>query len=102
MPTQKQLQEQYIKNQEEILRHIGNLTGEFSVMKNDIDRALSYLENNDKTNQKGIVEQVEINANDIQEIKTDRKVTKGKIAMTIIIFTSIGTAVSWILGIFDR
>lgn len=38
----------------------------------------SYLENNVKTNQRGIVEQVKVNTNDIIEMKNEKKIQRAK------------------------
>ena len=38
----------------------------------------SYLENNTKTNQRGLVEQVKVNTNDIAESKSDKKIQRAK------------------------
>ncbi len=40
---------------------------------------LGYLENNNKTNQKGLVEQVKVNVFDINEIKKGNQIDKAKV-----------------------
>lgn len=40
-----------------------------------------YLESNERTNQKGLVEQVKENTIDINTIKTDKKVDKAKVSL---------------------
>lgn len=40
-----------------------------------------YLESNAKTNQKGLVEQVKVNTDDINQMKTDKKVEKAKLGV---------------------
>lgn len=40
-----------------------------------------YLESNERTKQKGLVEQVKENTNDIYIIKTDKKVDKAKVSL---------------------
>ena len=48
-----------------------------------------YLESNDKTNQKGLVEQVKENTSEIQVIKTDKKVDKAKQTLLGVIVGSV-------------
>jgi hypothetical protein len=51
-----------------------------------------YLESNSKTNQKGIIEQVSANTQDIHNIKTEKKIEKRTIA---VISTAIGSAITY-------
>lgn len=53
------------------------------INKNDLrySEILGYLESNEKTNQKGLVEQVKVNTNDINTIKVDRKIDKTKVGV---------------------
>ncbi len=69
-----------------------NLSAEFSDYKNKQEplnqKLLGYLESDKSTNQKGVVEQVGINKQEIECIKTNDKVRAGKIAVV----SAIGTA----------
>lgn len=52
-----------------------------------------YLESNNKTNQKGLVEQVDINKKDIDKIKTDKQIEKKVWGVS---GAAIGTIAGWI------
>lgn len=52
-----------------------------------------FLESNDKTKQKGIIEQVAINTQDIHDIQTDRKIEKKVWGIS---GAAIGTFAGWI------
>lgn len=56
-----------------------------------------FIESNPKTNQKGLVEQVKVNTDDISLINTEKKVDKAKIGVIGII---IGAVLSFISKIF--
>jgi|TARA_R110000796_G_scaffold97429_2_gene204415 hypothetical protein len=47
----------------------------------------SYLENNTKTNQRGLVEQVKFNSNDIAKIHTDKKVERRTVFVLVSVLT---------------
>lgn len=95
MPTQKQLLEQNISNQEEILRHIGNLTGEVSALKN-------HIYNNPRTGEKGMKATQNDHEDRIQTLETNVKLTNGKIAIATTVIIGIGSFFTWLFGIFDK
>jgi hypothetical protein len=64
-----------------------------------VDKILFYLESDPHTNQKGLVEQVEINTVDIRDIKEDKKITAGKITVAGVIFGAIGTILLKVFGL---
>ena len=64
-----------------------------------LDRILFYLESDKSTGHIGIAEQTQINTRDIHEIKTDKKITAGKIGVAGLILGAIGTVLLKILGI---
>ena len=95
MPTQKQLLEQNIRNQEEILKHIGNLKGEVSAIKN-------HIYNNPRTGEKGMKATQGDHEERIQKLETDVKLTNGKIGVVITVVATIGGFFTWLFGVFDN
>jgi hypothetical protein len=64
-------------------------------------RISDILENDEKTNKKGLVEEVTDISNRIDKIQLKEKVTAGKIAVTVTILTFIGGVVLKAINIFD-
>lgn len=64
-------------------------------------RISDILENDEKTNKKGLVEEVTDISNRIDKIELKEKVTAGKIAVTVTILTFIGGVVLKAINIFD-
>ena len=108
--TTKELLKVLVKRSEELNTKVDKLAKEhfemslkFSSYINSQDKENIYfksiLEGNQKTNQKGLVERVNINESDIVDIKTDRKITAGKIGVAGLIFTAIGGVILKLLGV---
>lgn len=57
-----------------------------------------YLETNNRTNQKGLVEQVKENTGDIMTLKTDKKIIVAKASTVTAIFMAIDAFLFKILG----
>ena len=76
--TNKQLLNEIIKEQRLQAQKQLQLAADFSNYMNKTDlkfnEILSLLESNDKTKQKGVIEQVSLNTDDISKIKTDKKI----------------------------
>tara|TARA_R110002111_G_scaffold219870_2_gene282025 strand:- start:887 stop:1192 length:306 start_codon:yes stop_codon:yes gene_type:complete len=76
--TNKQLLNEIIKEQRLQAQKQLQLAADFSAYMNKTDlkfnEILSLLESNDKTKQKGVIEQVSLNTDDISKIKTDKKI----------------------------
>ena len=76
--TNKQLLNEIIKEQRLQAQKQLQLAADFSAYINKTDlkfnEILSLLESNDKTKQKGVIEQVSLNTDDISKIKTDKKI----------------------------
>ena len=76
--TNKQLLNEIIKEQRLQAQKQLQLAADFSTYMNKTDlkfnEILSLLESNDKTKQKGVIEQVSLNTDDISKIKTDKKI----------------------------
>lgn len=95
MPTQKQLLEENIRNQKEILKHLMNLTGEVSEIKN-------HIYNDPRTGEKGMKATQSEHEERIQTLETNVKLTNGKIAIAATVIIAIGSFFTWLFGIFDR
>ena len=76
--TNKHLLNEIIKEQRLQAQKQLQLAADFSSYMNKTDlkfnEILSLLESNDKTKQKGVIEQVSLNTDDISKIKTDKKI----------------------------
>jgi len=64
-------------------------------------RISDILENDEKTNKKGLVYEVAEVSKRVDEIELKGKVTAGKIAVSVTILTFIGSAVWKLINIFD-
>ena len=64
-------------------------------------RISDILENDEKTNKKGLVYEVGEISNRVDKIEIKNKVTAGKIAVSLTILTFIGSAVWKLINIFD-
>ena len=73
------------------------LATEFSDYRNKAEpitqRLLGYMENDNTTNQKGIVSQVGINTAELSEIKTKDKVRVGQVVVIGFVFGIVGSFV---------
>ena len=65
----------------------------------DIQYIKSILENNDKTGQLGVVQQQVVNTKDISVLKTDKKITAGKVGVAGLIFGTVGAILLKLLGV---
>lgn len=76
---------------------------DISILKNQQVSDKKYfkglLEGNDKTHQKGVVENLSDTMNDVSTLKTHQKVTAGKIGLAGFIFAAIGTVLLKVLGV---
>lgn len=99
--TNKDLLKSILQQNKSLAEEQLNLAGKFSSFINQQSiintQITGYLESNSKTNQRGLVEQVNINTKDIGEIKTDKKIEKAK---RTIIGVIIGAILSFLAKIF--
>jgi len=76
--TNNQFLQEILKEQKEQAVKQLQLASDFSTYVNKTDikfnEILSLLESNDKTKQKGVIEQVSLNTKDISKMKTDKKI----------------------------
>lgn len=86
---------------EEQLNLAAGLSSFFNKQELFNQRISDILENDEKTDKKGLVYEVESNSNRIDEIEIRNKVTAGKIAISVTILTFIGGAVWKLINLFD-
>lgn len=86
---------------EEQLNLAADLSSFFNKQELFNQRISDILENDEKTDKKGLVYEVESNSNRIDKIEIKNKVTAGKIAISVTILTFIGGAVWKLINIFD-
>jgi len=91
--TNTELLEIILEQSKENAKKQLKLAADFSIFMNEHSlfkaEIRGYLESNDKTNQKGLVEQVTENTYDIQSIKTEKKVEKAKQTLLGVIVGSV-------------
>lgn len=108
--TNKQTLDLILRNSNELKKEQFDFAAKVSAFmnkQNDFNSAQTtfnneikiHLESNPKTHQKGLVEQVHDNTEDINILKIDKKVTAGKISVAGLIFTAIGATVLKALGL---
>lgn len=96
---EKEFLEKLTKSQAEISENLSKVTGQITFIKEDLSRALGYLENNDRTNTKGLVESYQELEQRVTELEIRGKITRGKIAIVVLLLTSLGGFVTWLLEI---
>lgn len=64
-------------------------------------RIKSILNSDEDTHQKGLVESLSDVKNRVLDLEVKNKVTAGKVAISVIIFSAIGGAVWKLIGILD-
>lgn len=103
--TQKDLILEIRQEQKRMAKEQLNLAASLSSFLNKQElfnqRISDILENDEKTDKKGLVYEVEYNSNRIDEIEINSKVTAGKIAISVTILTFIGSAIWKLITIFD-
>jgi len=86
--TNKEILTEILQEQKSQAKKQLQLSADFSTHINKTDikfsEILAHLESNEKTNQKGIIEQVAVNKDDISSFKTDKK---------IVYFAGLGIAI---------
>ena len=85
-----------IEGQKSLSKHMANMSGEISSIKNNSEKfeqeMRSYLESNPRTNQKGAMESISENTEDIKILKTDVSAVKDKVASMYKQLKSMATA----------
>ena len=76
--TNNQILQEISESQKKQATELLQLAADLSIYTNKtekrFDDIMSFLESNDKTKQKGIIEQVSLNTGNIESMKTDKKI----------------------------
>lgn len=91
-------QKKQVRAHLQLAADFSNFMNEQNVKNSEIS---SYLESDPKTNQKGIVEQVIINTEEISTIKTEKKVMAAKVSIATAFFVTVGGFILKMLGIMN-
>jgi len=90
---------------EQILNEQKRLSSEMSSAINNQNlfnqRITAILNSDDETNQKGLVENLSDIRNRVLDLEVKNKVTAGKVAVSVIILSSIGSVIWKLIGVLD-
>jgi len=90
---------------EQILNEQKRLSGEMSSAINNQNlfnqRITAILNSDDETNQKGLVENLSDIRNRVLDLEVKNKVTAGKVAVSVIILSAIGSVIWKLIGVLD-
>jgi len=105
MPTNKILLEEILKEQRELAVHQLQISSDFSNFMNKQNmfnqRISGLLESDSATNTKGAMEDLGDLKDRVLDLEVKNKITAGKVAISVLIFTAVGTFVLKLLGLFD-
>ena len=87
-----------MSNYEEVIKKADQLSEEFNLFKSKLEKMLFYLEDDNKTGQKGIISRVSDLEDKVRDLNTDKKVNAGKLA----VYVSVGGAILWIIKNFEK
>ena len=82
----------------EIIKKADKLTDDFDALKAKFDKVLFYLEDDDKTNTKGLISRLSKVENQLNEMVTKSQIDKGKKS----VYYVLGGAVIWLIANFDK
>ena len=99
MKTERELLEKSIANQKVISENLSDVTQDVFMIKEDLSRALGYLENDQRTNTKGLVESYNDLEQRVSELELSKKITKGKLAMIVLVLSFVAGVVKWLTEI---
>ena len=90
---------------EQILNEQKRLSSEMSSAINNQNlfnqRITAILNSDDETNQKGLVENLSDIRNRVLDLEVKNKVTAGKVAVSVIILSAIGSVIWKLIGVLD-
>lgn len=95
MPTQKQLIEEHNKN-------LLNILGEISSLKNGQDRLFEYIENNDKTGEKGMKATQNDHETRISTLESKEKMRVFKQGFIVSVAVVIGSILNWVTDFWEK
>jgi hypothetical protein len=105
MPTNKILLEEILKEQRELAVQQLQISSDFSNFMNKQNmfnqRISGLLESDSATNTKGAMEDLGDLKDRVLDLEVKNKITAGKVAISVLIFTAVGTFVLKLLGLFD-
>ena len=96
--TNKQLLQEILEKQKIVYRDLSDFKNEQYLFN---QKVRSVLNSDDKTNQKGLVEGLSDVSERVLDLEIKNKVTAGKITISLVIVSAIGSAVWKIIGLLD-
>ena len=96
--TNKELLQEILEKQKIVYRDLSDFKNEQYLFN---QKVRSILNSDDKTNQKGLVEGLSDVGERVLDLEIKNKVTAGKVAISIVIVSAIGSAVWKIIGLLD-
>ena len=96
--TNKQLLQEILEKQKIVYRDLSDFKNEQYLFN---QKVRGVLNNDDKTNQKGLVEGLSDVSERVLDLEIKNKVTAGKITISLVIVSAIGSAVWKIIGLLD-
>tara|TARA_R110000796_G_scaffold119250_1_gene233417 strand:+ start:41 stop:340 length:300 start_codon:yes stop_codon:yes gene_type:complete len=96
--TNKELLQEILEKQKIVYRDLSDFKNEQYLFN---QKVRSILNSDDKTNQKGLVEGLSDVGERVLDLEIKNKVTAGKITISLVIVSAIGSAVWKIIGLLD-
>ena len=97
-PTNKILLEQILDEQKRLSSEMSSAINNQNLFN---QRITAILNSDDETNQKGLVENLSDIRNRVLDLEVKNKVTAGKVAVSVIILSSIGSVIWKLIGVLD-
>ena len=97
-PTNKILLEQILDEQKRLSSEMSSAINNQNLFN---QRITTILNSDDDTNQKGLVENLEDVRTRVLDLEVKNKVTAGKVAVSVIILSAIGSVIWKLIGILD-
>ena len=98
IPTNKILLQEILDEQKRLSKEMTDAINHQNLFN---QRITSILNSDGDTNQKGLVENLQDIGARVLDLEVKNKVTAGKIAMSVIILSAIGSVIWKIIGILD-
>ena len=97
-PTNKALLEEILDEQKRISKEMTDAINNQNLFN---QRITSVLNSDSDTNQKGLVESLEDVRGRVLDLEVKNKVTAGKVAISVIILSAIGSVIWKLIGFLD-
>ena len=97
-PTNKILLEQILDEQKRLSSEMSSAINNQNLFN---QRITTILNSDDDTNQKGLVENLSDIRSRVLDLEVKNKVTAGKVAISVIILSAIGSVIWKLIGILD-